>query len=365
MRDFVPWAEVDHAALRHNLRVARETAPGTKVWAVVKADAYGHGAVWVSRTLGALADGLAVARVDEAVQLREAGVAASLLVLEGPFSEAEIELARHWELQVSLHNEYQIGLLQCAPPGRPLRFWVKVDTGMHRLGFPACEVPRLRSLLSSCPALAGSPRWMTHLANADDLADPLSEQQTRRIREELVAGDELSVANSAGTLGWPSTHADWIRPGIMLYGASPFRDESGGQRRLQPVMTLRARVIAVQRVRRGEGVGYGGEYRCPQDMDIGVIGIGYGDGYPRHAPSGTPVLLGERRVPLVGRVSMDMITVDLRGRPETEVGEEAVLWGAGLPVEEVALAAGTISYELLCGLTPRVRRVHRAVVGST
>jgi len=359
LRDFVPWAEVDHAALRHNLRVAREAAPGAKVWGVVKADAYGHDAVPVARSLATSVDGLAVARVDEAARLREAGIALPLLVLEGPFSNAELTLARHWDLQIALHNQLQIELLQRALPGRTLQVWIKLDTGMHRLGFSASDVQRLRSALAACPAVAQPPRWMTHLANADDLADPLSEHQAQRIREILLAGDELSVANSAGTLGWPSNHGDWIRPGIMLYGASPFRDETGEQRRLRPVMTLRAKLIAVRQVRRGERVGYGGTYRCPEDMDIGVIGIGYGDGYPRHAPTGTPVLLQGRRVPLVGRVSMDMISVDLRGCPEVRIGDPAVLWGAGLPVEEVATAAGTISYELLCRVTPRVRRIHR------
>jgi alanine racemase len=206
---------------------------------------------------------------------------------------------------------------------------------------------------------------MTHLADADDLGDPLTPQQVRVILSLAEPGVELSMANSAGVLGWPETHGHWVRPGIMLYGVSPFLNEVGSERGLLPVMTLEARLIARRRLRRGDRVGYGGSYVCPEDMPGGVVAIGYGDGYPRHAPSGTPVLVNGRRVPLIGRVSMDLLVLDLRSQPDAQVGDPVVLWGRGLPVEEIAALAGTIGYELLTGVTRRVRFEHHPGDGGT
>jgi alanine racemase len=267
-------------------------------------------------------------------------------------------------LDLVVHQGYQLELLETTPLERPLRVWLKLDSGMHRLGFSPEEAPGAARRLAACSNCEGSPRWMTHLADADDLSDPLTPQQVRLFLSLAEPGAELSIANSAGLLGWPETYGDWVRPGIMLYGVSPFLDEVGSQRGLWPVMTLEARLIARRWLRRGERVGYGGTYVCPEDMPGGVVAIGYGDGYPRHAPSGTPVLVNGRRVPLIGRVSMDLVVLDLRSQPEARVGDPVVLWGRGLPVEEIASLAGTIGYELLTGVTRRVRFEHRTGDGG-
>ena len=353
-----PRARVDLSALAHNFGVARRLAPHSRIWAVVKADAYGHGMVAVARTLQG-ADGLAVARVAEAIALREAGIARPLLVMEGAGSPQEllaavrygIQLAMHWEGQVAWVEECR-GLDERAPLG----LWVKVDTGMHRLGFDPGSVPAVVARLGSCRG-ARVAGLMTHLANADTPEDPLSDGQCRRL-QDLVEGRGLaqSIGNSAGILAVAASRTDWVRPGIMLYGASPLSGRSAADLGLRPVMTLATQLIAVQPLRRGDAIGYGGTWHCPEDMSIGIAAVGYADGYPRHAPPGTPVLVRGRPCPLVGRVSMDMIHLDLRPLPDARPGDPVILWGEGLPVEEVAARAGTISYELLCGVTPRVPR---------
>lgn len=351
-----PVARIDLDALRHNLSRAREAASGCRVMAVIKADAYGHGAVEAAGAL-AEADALAVARVEEGVALRRAGISSRIVVLEGPVAAAELPLALAGDLELVIHHESQIPWLAPAleRASRGLRCWIKVDTGMNRLGFRAEEADAAATVLRAIPGvvLCGV---MTHLASADLRDDPMTGRQLERFRP--LAGTlarEQSLANSAGILGWPASHGDWVRPGIMLYGASPFADESADALGLQPVMTLRTRLIAVKSCRSGETVGYGGTWRCPEDMPIGVAAIGYGDGYPRHAAAGTPVLVTGQRAALAGRVSMDMITIDLRTVPGARAGDPVVLWGDGLPVEEVATAAGTIAYELFCRLTGRVK----------
>jgi alanine racemase len=352
-----PRALIDHAALRANLTVARRHAPASRVWAVIKSNAYGHGAEQAAAAL-AEADGFALARVSEAVRLREAGVGKPLLVLEGAVCAEELEAADRHGLELALHHEEQLVLLEHARLSRPLRVWLKADTGMHRLGLAPERVAAVWERLAADRRIAAPIGLMTHLANADDVADPLTARQCARLAE-LARGRSavLSIGNSAGILAFPEARTDWVRPGIMLYGSSPFAGRAADLG-LRPVMTLRAPLIAVNRLSRGDAVGYGGTYVCPEAMAVGVVGIGYGDGYPRHAPTGTPVLIRGREVPLVGRVSMDMITVDLRGVPEAVTGDEATLWGEGLAVDCVAERAGTISYELLCGVTSRVRFEH-------
>jgi alanine racemase len=358
MSDWGPRALIDHAALRHNLARVAAAAPGRHIWAVIKSDAYGHGIRQVAETLDR-ADGFAVARVEEAVRLREGGTRHPLLVLGGFFDQKELMAASRHRLDIAVHQDYQLRLLESTPLPRPLRAWLKVDTGMGRLGFHLQEAREAARRLAVCRGCAGAPRWMTHLADADDLTDPLTPEQARVLLALAEPGEELSIANSAGVLGWPETHGDWVRPGIMLYGVSPFLNEVGSKRGLLPVMTLEARLIARRNLRRGDRVGYGGSYVCPQDMPAGVVAIGYGDGYPRHARSGTPVLVNGARVPVIGRVSMDLLILDLRGHPQVSVGDPVVLWGRGLPVEEVATMAETIGYELLTGVTRRVRVEHR------
>ncbi|MEW8538017.1 MAG: alanine racemase [Candidatus Thiodiazotropha endolucinida] len=351
---YAPQAIIDHAALRHNLKRAKEAAKGRKVWAVIKADGYGHGMLCVADTL-VEADGLAVARLDEAIGLRDAGVTQPVLVLGGCYCEDDFKKAAEASFEIVLHHGSQLDLLtKTRLKPQSLKLWIKFDTGMHRLGFEDQELSGSVAALRANPAIAAL-NLMTHLANADDRRDPLTKTQCALFESiDHTPFDACSIANSAGLLGHPASLADWVRPGIMLYGVSPFIDSSAAAEGLLPAMTLQSRVIAVKDCRKGERIGYGGTFTCPEAMRVAVIAIGYGDGYPRHAPSGTPVLVSGKRLPLIGRVSMDMISVDARGLPGVKVGDEAVLWGRELPVEEIAKAAGTIAYELLCGVKKRV-----------
>jgi alanine racemase len=277
----------------------------------------------------------------------------------GVFSVAAVERAAELACHLALHDEQQLEQFMQARPRVKLPVWIKVNTGMNRLGVAAEAVAGFMRRLDACPHVAGSPGLMSHLANADDLSDAFSVRQNEQLRRLQDARRQpLCLANSAGVLGWTPTHTDWVRPGIMLYGVSPFQNECGSERGLRPVMSLQASVIAVDTCKAGARVGYGGSYQCPEDMPVAVLGIGYGDGYPRHAPSGAPVLINGQRAALIGRVSMDMISVDLRSLGPVRVGDPAILWGEGLPVEEIAQAAGTIAYELLTGVTARVRRLH-------
>jgi alanine racemase len=353
-------ARLNLNALRHNLDTARRHAPDTKILAVIKANGYGHGLVRVARTL-VEADGFGVACIEEALLLREAGIKQRILLLEGFFSGDELPLIQRQRLDIVVHHESQITHLEslshsdqaCASP---LTVWLKIDSGMHRLGMPPAKAAEAYHRLRRCPAVAEDIQLMTHLANADERDSPVTEHQLACFAK-AVAGleGERSSANSAAILGFPTAHGDWVRPGIMLYGASPSCRDTGGEQDLKPVMTLNSELIAVNRFKQGDAVGYGGIWVCPEDMAVGVVAFGYGDGYPRHAREGTPVLVNGRRVPLIGRVSMDMLCVDLRTQPQAACGDPVVLWGEGLPVEEVADCAASISYELLCGITSRVR----------
>ncbi len=323
--------------------------------AAVKAEGYGHGLVRVARTLDA--DAFAVACLEEALILREAGVAQPILLLEGVFEAAELPPCARHGLEIAVHHPEQARMLEHARLERPVRVWLKIDTGMHRLGLAPEAIPAVWRRLRDCPAVHPDTGLMSHLARADERDCDYTPRQLRTF-EAATGGlpGERSLANSAGILGWPDTHFDWVRPGIMLYGASPFVDSLAPDEDLRPVMTFHTRLISIKRLRQGEPVGYGGTWICPEEMDVGVAAVGYGDGYPRHAPSGTPVLVNGREAALIGRVSMDMITLDLRRHPEARIGDSVVLWGQGLPVERIAQAAGTISYTLLCGVTARVRR---------
>ncbi len=345
---------VDLAALRHNLARARAAAPASKVMAAIKANGYGHGLVRVAHALRD-ADGFGVACIDEAVQLREAGVGKPITLLEGFFSSDELELIGRYHLVAAVHHLAQVEMLERARLAVPIQVWLKVDSGMHRLGFTPDQAAVAAARLQQCPNVSELVGCMTHLANADNLDDGLTLRQVETFRQATADLPGVrSISNSAALLGWPQSHAEWVRPGIMLYGVSPFVGGRAAQHDLRPAMTLRSELIAVNRLRRGDAVGYGGGWVCPEEMNIGVVAAGYGDGYPRHVPNGTPVLVNGVRVPLVGRVSMDMLTVDLRSLPDARPGDPVVLWGEGLPVEEVAECAGTIPYDLLCRVMPRV-----------
>ena len=349
-------ARLDPAALRSNLRRAREAAPGSAVFAAIKAQGYGHGLTWCARELADGCEGFAVATAGEGVALRDAGLRVHrICVLNGCADREELRACAAHALEPLVHQSWQLEAIEAGLAASPLRVWLKIDSGMGRIGVPPAVVPAWHARLAAAAAVHGPVGLMTHLASADERDCDYTRQQLATFEQATrgLAGPR-SVANSAGVLGWPATHADWVRPGIMLYGCSPFVEGAEPGLGLEPVMTLRTRLIAINQLEAGAPIGYGRTYHCPEAMPVGVAAIGYGDGYPRHAPSGTPVLVGGQRAPLVGRVSMDKITIDLRGVPDAAVGDEVVLWGRGLPVEEVAHAAGTIGYELLCGVHGRV-----------
>jgi alanine racemase len=356
----VPWLELDEDALRHNLAQVRRYAPTSRIWAVVKAQAYGHGLAWVTQVLQQAVDGFAVARVDEAVQLRHDGITKPLLVLEGASTLEELAVAAHQQLTLVLHQEDQrrqlIHYVRHSTPV-PLTVWIKVDTGMHRLGFAPDRVADCFNELAPLRSIIHIQGLLTHLANADQPHHPLNLQQVRLLKN-CISDQKLlvSIANSAAVVTTTALHGDWVRPGLMLYGAAPCQEQTAASLDLRPVMTLKSRLLAIQHMAAQAAIGYNGTYLCPEDMPVGVVGIGYGDGYPRSAPTGTPVLIGSQFVPLIGRVSMDLITVDLRAAPHVQIGDIATLWGHGLPVETIATAAQTISYELFCRITSRVRR---------
>jgi len=348
-------ARLDREALRHNLARARRAAPHASVFTAIKAEGYGHGLLYCADAFADATEGFAVATAGEGVALREAGFERHrICVLNGPADDAEVRDCATHGLEPLIHQRWQGEALDRLPAGRALDVWLKIDSGMGRIGVPPREAAAWHRGLAGCSAVRGVG-LMTHMASADDRADEYTHRQWTTFREAIAALEgPVSAANSACVLGWPQTHADWVRPGIMLYGCSPFLEGAEPALDLRPAMTLTTRLIAINHLERGAAVGYGRSYHCPQDMPVGVAAIGYGDGYPRHAPNGTPVLVGGRRAPLVGRVSMDKITIDLRGLPEVDVGDEVVLWGQGLPVEEIATAAGTIGYELLCAVHGRV-----------
>ena len=336
---------IDGDAFRHNLARVRACSPVSKVMAVIKANAYGHGVLTAASHLDD-ADAFAVAMPAEAVTLRRAGVSKPLVVLQGFADEAELKVCAMHELQPVIHKQWQAELLS----GRrsfSLDVWIKIDTGMHRLGVPLQSVEQTYQTLRSC-AVVRSVRFMSHFANADQPDHSLNNKQLENLVNVVSAYDAArSMANSAAIVGNPDSHLEWVRPGIMLYGSSPLLDRTADDLDLKPVMQFESRLASIQQVAQGESIGYGSTWQCPEDMPVGVVAVGYGDGYPRHAASGTPVWINDRLCPTVGRVSMDSICVDLRGVDAVH-GDRAVLWGKELSVDTVASHADTISYELLC-----------------
>jgi alanine racemase len=346
-------ARINLSALERNLALARRRARDSRVMAVVKANAYGHGLLRCANALRS-ADGFAVVELDAAVALREAGYRQTILLLEGFFSADELPLIEHYRLAAVIHSRDQIEMLSaCKRDG--LELHLKINSGMNRLGFRPEELGPALDALRSHPAISHIT-LMSHFANADT-AEGVAEQL--RVFRDATAGIALprSLANSPALLRYPQTHAEWVRPGIMLYGASPFSDESAEILGLAPAMTLESKIIAVQQVEAGDRVGYAGAFKAEVPMRIGIVACGYADGYPRHAGTGAPMLVDGYRTRTLGRVSMDMLCVDVTPVPASGVGSRVVLWGEGLPVEEVAATAKTISYELLCKLAPRVRVV--------
>ncbi|MCL1040187.1 alanine racemase [Shewanella marisflavi] len=349
-----PRAEISGDALKSNLQRLRQLAPQSKVMAVVKANGYGHGLLNVAKCLKS-ADGFGLARLEEALELRSGGVMAKLLLLEGFFRASDVATLVEHDIDTVVHHESQLEMLEAAELTKPVTVWMKIDTGMHRLGFTLDQFEAVYQRLMACPNVAKPIHLMTHFACADEPDNSATAEQARRFSQltKALPGDR-TLANSAATLYWPTTQADWIRPGIALYGVSPVVGDLGRNHGLEPAMELVSQLIAVRDHKAGDPVGYGSYWHAKQDTKLGVVAIGYGDGYPRNAPEGTPVWVNGRLVPVVGRVSMDMLTVDLGIDATDKVGDTAVLWGKTLPVEEVAEHIGTIAYELVTKLTPRV-----------
>ena len=350
---------IDKQALKHNLQRVRELAPHSKIMAIIKADAYGHGLVRVANTLSD-ADAFGVACLEEAEQLRSASITAPIVLLEGPHKAVDLTSIVQLQLEIIIHNEFQLEILEQATLDKALQVWVKIDTGMHRLGFPLEKAAEVLKRVESCKNIKPSFRLMTHLATANENDNPLTKQQLDNFKQVCFGLDvEKTIANSAAVINFPEMRDEWIRPGLMLYGVSPMTDRHAQELRLKPVMTLESELITIQRLKKGEPVGYGATWRCPEDMPVGVVAAGYGDGFPRHAKSGTPVLVNDVRCALIGRASMDMLTIDLRNQPQAKIGDRVVLWGESLPVEEIAHYADTIPYELLCGVHKRLEFIER------
>jgi len=345
-------ASISPNALRHNLLRVRERAPHARIWSVVKANAYGHGLIEAMIAF-ANADGLALVEFEGAIRLREAGWMRPILLLEGAFGPDDVVLAIEHQLSLVVHEAEQAAWLD-APVERPIDVYLKINTGMNRLGVPADQARAMHRRLSNARAVR-SVTLMTHFANADL---PGGTDDARARFEHAVSGlaGARSLANSAAIFDSPEAHQDWVRPGIMLYGSTPFADRTAADLGLLPAMRLHSRLIGVQSLQAGNAVGYGSSFVADRAMRIGIVAGGYADGYPRHAPTGTPVAVAGIRTRTVGRVSMDMLAVDLSPVPQATVGTPAELWGEIIPVDEVAAHAGTIGYELLCALAPRVRR---------
>lgn len=352
----VPLVTVEPAALRNNLAVVRRFAPGARVIAAVKANAYGHGLVHAARALAG-ADAFGVARIEEALALRAASIAQPIVVLEGVFFASQLEVAAANDLQLVVHSFEQIEMLEQYAGAHRFAVWLKVDTGMNRLGFRAEEATPAHSRLQACAAV-GAMRLLTHLAGAENSGGLDTKLQLDRFHAlSAPLRLERSIANSAGIIAWPDAHAEWVRPGLMLYGASPFAERSAADLGLLPAMTFTTRLIAVRNVAAGEAIGYNGTWRAKRRSRIAVAAVGYGDGYPRCMHAGAPALIKGREVPIVGRVSMDMTMIDATDLPDPAVGDEVTLWGKGLPAENVAPFADTIAYELFCRIAERVQRV--------
>ncbi len=354
-------ARIDTSALRHNLQRIRAVAPAARVMAVIKANGYGHGILAVAQALPD-ADSFGVARLEEALPLRAAGIVQPLVSLEGVFDGVQLAAAAGADLELVVHHESQLQLLESWRGPHRFLLWLKIDTGMNRLGFRPEEALAAYGRLAALRIAAREIRLLTHLARADETSNAMTAEQLgrfaalRAVIEQQHGRRATSIGNSAGTLAWPDGRGDWVRPGVALYGVSPFAGRTGAQLDLRPVMSFESTVISTRRVLTGETVGYGGHWRAERDSQIAILAVGYGDGVPRNLPGGTLVSVAGRRAPIAGRVSMDMLAVDVTDIGPVAVGAAATLWGPDAPVEEMAARAGTIPYELLCGLRARVPR---------
>jgi alanine racemase len=353
-------AYINIRALHLNLNTIRKLAPKSKILAMVKGNAYGHGLVAIGKALTEI-DAFGVACLSEAIKLRDAGIKVPIVIMSGVFTEVDLHQVVMHDLQIVVHDISQIKLLEATNINQPIHVWLKIDTGMHRLGFLPDDFLNAYSLLEKNPQVRKPIVVMTHLANADNTQKRTTLDQLALFhRYTANLNCPKSAANSAGILAWPDSVQDWNRPGIMLYGVSPILNKTGALHNLLPVMTLKSKLIAIHHLKKGDAIGYGGCWLCPENMPVGVVAIGYGDGYPRHAKNGTPTLIKDVICPLVGRVSMDLITIDLRACPYAKIGDDVTLWGDGLPAELVAKCADTIAYELLCNVSQRVVFIYQS-----
>ncbi len=349
------------ANLLHNLEVLRSKTPRAKIMAMVKANAYGHGIRSVSQRLNDYIDALGVASIDEAMALRQAKVDAPITLIEGVFAPEELTLASQQGFSVVFHSDHQIHWLKQTTPPLKLHAWLKINTGMGRLGFSPEKAAEAMETLAGMAAINGPVGIMSHFACADEPEQPMNKYQIETFRRfaEKYPG-EKSLCNSAGLFAFPDVHYDWVRPGLALYGASPLANCSAKSLGLKPVMTFQTEIIAIQKFRRGDDIGYGASYKCPEDMLVGIAAVGYGDGYPRLVQDHAFVLIDKEPCPIIGRVAMDMAAIDLRSCPNIAVGDKVTLWGDGLPVENLADASDRVSYDLLTGVQNRVKFVWKA-----
>lgn len=350
-------AVIDLNAIRHNYRLAKSLAANSQAFAIIKANAYGHGAVKVAHALALEADGFGVACIEEALELRESGIKLPLLLLEGVFTPDELMLADRESLSLVVHNQQQLDSLLVAKPKNRFKIFLKIDTGMHRLGFAPSEVKALWFALQACKHIE-SVTLMTHFARADELNSHYTLQQLQCFKDAVTGlAAPYCLANSPAILAWPAAHYHCVRPGLMLYGASPFAEPHDAAKQLKPAMCLESALIAIRPLAAGETIGYGGRFRCDQPTTVGVVAIGYADGYPRYAIDGTPIAVNGVRTRLIGRVSMDMLTIDITGM-NCQLGDRVQLWGDTVLATEVAEASSTIPYTLFTGVTRRVPLVY-------
>lgn len=356
--DDYPVADIDLGALRHNFSRVKSLAGRARVMSVIKADAYGHGMQQVATTLRD-SDAFAVARLEEGIALRRQGIVQPIVLLEGVSNSGDLVLAAENRLSPVFHHPSQIAMAEQTALTTPLTFcWMMVDSGMHRLGIRPQQAEAMRARLAACPHLVGDIGLMSHFANSDLVGDARNQAQLdHMLALKQTSGVEICLANSAAVMTMSHAHQDWVRPGLMLYGISPFDDRSAEAMDLRPVMQLRSRLIAVYDLYRGEQLGYGGDWIAPRDTRVGVASIGYGDGYSRHLSNKASVWINDRLARIIGRVSMDTICIDLNDIAEAAIGDPVLLWGsAQLPVEALARHAGTIPYELVTVVCGRVRR---------
>ncbi|MBN2690151.1 MAG: alanine racemase [Gammaproteobacteria bacterium] len=348
-------AHIDLSAITHNFEIIRTLAPKSKILAMIKSNAYGHGLVEVAKTIKN-ADGFGVACIDEAIVLRKNGINNRILVMRGFTDTEELLIMNSYNLSTVIHNKHQLSILLDTKLPKPIEIWLKVDTGMHRLGLEPEEFIKAYRTLKKQANIQKPIVIMSHLAEANEHESAKTIQQLKLFNKLIHnLSNPVSIANSSAIIDKAETHTEWIRPGLMLYGINPLSKTNKQNLNLIPAMTLKSQIISIKKVKKNEAIGYGSTYKATHDMLMGTAAIGYGDGYPYSAQNGTPILVNDKKCKLIGAVSMDMLNIDLTNAPNTKIGEQVILWGKKLSITEIAKYSNTISYELLCKITKRVR----------